>query len=174
MFRVFQMEALDQLFGARAARALSQDGDLRVKIVAGLKVGFRVPLLIHPLVIGAHAVHAFSVEQQLTAGKAGKDGDPGLLHLGRQPLDELVDGDHVIAVVPQGRRHDGELVLALLGQKVDRLLIDFRVDGGLCLKAGQQFAHGAGVEQRSGKAVLSRFPGLLQNVNVLFGKGRGG
>ncbi len=149
MFRVFQVEALDQLLGARPPRALGQDGDLRMKIVPRLKVGLWISLLIHPFVIGAHARDPVLVEQQLAAGKTGKDGDPSLFHLGRQPLNELVNGDNVVAMVAQGWGHDGELVLALLRQEVNRLFGDLSINRGFGLKTGQQLAHGAGVQQRS-------------------------
>ena len=49
MFRIFQLEALDQLLGAGAARSFSQDGDLRVKIIARLKISLGFPCLSTPL-----------------------------------------------------------------------------------------------------------------------------
>ena len=40
-----EIEALDELLGQRAARALGQDHDLGIQVVAGLEVGFRLVLL---------------------------------------------------------------------------------------------------------------------------------
>ena len=70
------------------------------------------------------------------------------------------------------RGHDGELVMALLGQVVNGFLDHFRIDGSFGLKPGQQLAHGTRVQQRTRKAMLARLARLFQNVNILLGKGR--
>ena len=64
--------------------------------------------------------------------------------------------------------------MALLGEKVDRFLRDLRINRGLRLETRQQLPHGAGVEQRSGKAMLASLTSLFQNVDVFLGKGRCG
>src|SRR5205823_3155970 len=47
-------------------------------------------------------------------------------------------------------------------------LADRGIERSLFLKTWQQLSHGAGIEQRAGKAVLADFTGLFQNVNILF------
>ena len=106
MFRVFQVEVLQQLLGARAPRALGQYGDFGVKIVPGLKVGLGVSLLVDPFVIGTDPGHPISIKKQLAPGETGKNRNPSLFHLGRQPFDKLVDGDDIVAMIAQRRRHD--------------------------------------------------------------------
>ena len=149
--RVFEIEALDELFGAVAPCALREDGDFGAEVVAGLEVGLGLTLLVDSLVVGANSgdvvfLPVSLVEEQFGGGESGEEGDSGLLDLGGEPLHEFVDGDDVVAVVAQRRRHDGEFVLARPGEEIDGLLGDLGVDGGLGLEAGEELAHGAGVQ----------------------------
>ena len=50
-----ELEAVDELLGQRAARAFGKDDDLGLQVVAGLEVGFLLAILVHALVVGAHA-----------------------------------------------------------------------------------------------------------------------
>ena len=50
-----ELEAPDELLGERAARALGQDQYLRLQVVAGLEIRLGLVLLVHALVVGAHA-----------------------------------------------------------------------------------------------------------------------
>ncbi len=63
MLRALEMEAFDQLFGARSACAFGHDGDLRMKIVPRLEVSLGIPLFIYSLVVGAYPGNPFLVEQ---------------------------------------------------------------------------------------------------------------
>ncbi len=109
-------------------------------------------------------------EKQLGAGEPGEDGNPRLFHFAAQPLHELVDRDDVVSVIAHGRRRDGELEFARPGQVVDRFFDDLGVERRFLLEAGQQLAHGARIEQRSGEAMRSHLARLLQDVNILFGE----
>ena len=100
---IFEAEVLNERFGAIAARALGENRDLRMKIVAGLEVRLGLTLLVDAFVVGTDADHVLAesvvVEQQFRAGKSGEDGDSGFLDLRRQPLHKLVDRDDVVAVI---------------------------------------------------------------------------
>jgi hypothetical protein len=52
--------------------------------------------------------------------------------------------------------------------KVDRFFRNLGVERSFLLETWKQFAHGAGIEQRAGEAVLSDLAGLLEHVDVLF------
>src|SRR5580700_124273 len=99
MLRVFQLKPLDQLLGARPARAFGQNGDLGMKIVPRLEVRLRLPFLIDSLIVGADTTYPVAIEQQLAPGKPGKQRDPRRLDLSRHPLNELVNGDDIVAMV---------------------------------------------------------------------------
>ena len=58
MVGVFEIEALNEWLCAIASRALGENGDLRVKIVARLEVGLRLALLVDALIVGANADHS--------------------------------------------------------------------------------------------------------------------
>ena len=77
-------------------------------------------------------------------------------------------------MVPKWRRCDGEFQLAVLSQKVDGFFTDFRVDGSFFFEAREQFAHGARIEQSTGKAMLADLAGLLEHISVFFAKLRTG
>ena len=102
------MKAADQLLGERAARTFGQDQDFRFEIVAGFEIRLWLVLLVDTLVIGADAGNLAFFEQQLTAGKAGENGDAGLLNLRAEPLDEAIERDDIVAVIAQRRRGDRE------------------------------------------------------------------
>ena len=71
-------------------------------------------------------------------------------------------------MIPQRGWGDRELELAFFGEEVDALLVDLGVNGGFFLKTGEQLAHGAWVEKRTGEAMLAYFTRLLEYVDVLF------
>ena len=60
----------------------------------------------------------------------------------------------------------GNLNLPILGQKVDGFFRDFGVERSFLFESRQQFAHGARIEQRAGKAVLPDLARLLQHVDI--------
>src|SRR5215469_8284020 len=117
-----EVELFDELFGQRSPRTLGENDDLRLKIVARLEVRFGLVLLVETFVIGADAGDAVSFEQQLGSCKTREHRDPRLLDFSAQPLHKSVERNDVIAVVAQRRRSDGQLELALLGEKVNGFL----------------------------------------------------
>ena len=50
-----QVELLDELLGERSAGAFGEHDDLRLHVVAGLEIRFRLVLFVDTLVVGAHA-----------------------------------------------------------------------------------------------------------------------
>ena len=68
----------------------------------------------------------------------------------------------------------GNLNFAFLGEEVNRLFRDLGVERRFLLESGKQFAHGAGIEQRAGKAVLADLARLLEHVDVFFAELRVG
>ena len=161
-----QLKAANQLFGQRAARAFGQDHDLGFQIVARLKIGFLLAVLVDTLVVGAHAGHTSGFEQQLRAGESGEHRDPRLFDFAAQPLYELVNRDDIVAVVAHGRRRDGKLELAGAGQVVDRFLDHLGVERRFLFEVGQQLAHGTGIEERARKTMRAHLAGFLQQVNI--------
>jgi antitoxin component HigA of HigAB toxin-antitoxin module len=63
MLRVFQLKALDQLLGTRPSRTLRQNRNLGVEIVPRLEVRFRLPFLIHSLIVRPYPNHPIAIEQ---------------------------------------------------------------------------------------------------------------
>ena len=129
---------------------------------------------VHAFVVGADAGDAVAVVKKFGAGESGEDGDAGFFDLAAQPLHEAIQRDDVVAMVAQRRRSDGQLELALLGEKVDGFFRDFGVERGFFLESGKQFAHGSRVEQRAGEAVLADLAGFFENVDVFFAELRVG
>ena len=112
--------------------------------------------------------------RQLRSGESGEDGDAGLFHLAAQPLHETIERDDVVAVIAQRRRRDGQLELALLGEKVDGFFGDLGVERSFLFESGKQFAHGARIEQRAGEAVLADLAGFFEDVDIFFAELRVG
>ena len=99
---------------------------------------------------------------------------PAASTLLRQPLHKTIDRDHVVAVVAQRRRRDGQLELARARQVVDRFLHHRSFQRRLVLEIRQQLEHGAGIEQRAGEAMRTHLARLLQHVDVVLGERRVG
>ena len=74
-----QVVSGDQLFRQRAARPFRQHRDLRLHVIAGLKVRFFLAMLVHAFVIGANAYDVIAFNKKLCSGKSGKNRDAGLL-----------------------------------------------------------------------------------------------
>ena len=68
----------------------------------------------------------------------------------------------------------GNLNLPFSSEKVNRLFRDFGIERSFLLETGKQFAHGAGIEQCAGEAVLADLAGLLEDVNIFFAELRVG
>ena len=71
-------------------------------------------------------------------------------------------------MIAQRRRSDGKFKLAGLSEEVNRLFRDCCLDRRFLLESREQFAHGAGIEQRAGKAVLADLAGLFEHVDIFF------
>ena len=71
-------------------------------------------------------------------------------------------------MIAQWRRRDGELELATLREEIHGFFVALRVDGSFLFEAGQEFAHGARIEERTGEAMLADFASLLEDIDVLF------
>ncbi len=71
-------------------------------------------------------------------------------------------------MIAQRRRRDGKLELASFSEKVNRLFGDFGIEWRFFFESGKKFAHGAGIKQGAGEAVLADLAGLLQDVNIFF------
>ena len=77
-------------------------------------------------------------------------------------------------MIAQRRRRDGKLEFALLGEEVNRFFRDCSIDRRFLLESRKQFAHGAGIEQRAGEAMLADLARLLEDVNIFFAELRVG
>src|SRR5258708_432390 len=77
-------------------------------------------------------------------------------------------------MVAQGRRCDGELEFAFLREEVDGFFCYLGVEWSFFLEAGEQFAHGARIEQCARKAVLADLAGFFEDVDVFFAELRVG
>ncbi len=141
-----EVELRDQLLGQRSARAFGENGDFSVEIVTRLEVGLRMAFLVHTFVIGLNAGNAVAVEKQFRACESGEDRNAGLFDLAAQPLHEAIQGDDVIAVIAQRGRRDGQLELALFGEKVNGLFRHLGIERGFFFESGKEFAHGSRIE----------------------------
>ena len=73
MRSLIKIKLRDELLGQRAARALGENHDLGLQVVARLEIRFRLVLFVHALVVGADASDAIAVEQQFRPGESGED-----------------------------------------------------------------------------------------------------
>ena len=162
----------DELLGQRAARAFRQHRDLGLNVIAGLEVGFLLVVLVHAFIVGANADDVVAVGEKLRACKSGKDGDSGLLDFFSQPLHKAVDGDHIVAMVLQWRRRQGQAVLAFFCKEVNVFVRDFSIERRFVAPAGKKLVHGAGIKQRAGKRMLAEFTGLFQHVDIFLAQRR--
>ena len=138
-----EVERLGELLDQRAARPFAEDHHLGADVDARLVVRLLLAGAGDALVAGAHADHAAVLDQGLGGGELEEDVDPGGLDLRGHPLEELAEGDDVVAVVLQ-RRRDGHGDGALLGQDPEHLLVrsispsngaDFQSSGKSSLRA---------------------------------------
>ena len=150
-------EVLDEVLGQASSRALTEDRHAGVQVGAGFVVGLLLAFGVDALVAGTHSDDHVVLVEDLHAGEAPEQIDPVLLHQVGHPLIEPRHGDHVVAVVVEGRRSDGSLDAPRLGQEVDGLLLDLALQGGLLLEeVGDQLLerawvhHGAGDPVRAG------------------------
>ena len=140
--------------GEAAPGALGQNRHLRADVNAGLEVALPVPVLVDALVAGADPHHPVPLVEEGRPGEAAHAVDPPLLRLGRQPLHQMTQADHVVAVIPQGGRGDGQAELRVLEQVLDTVLDHFRGEGRTeALEVREQFTQGRRVEDRAGYRV---------------------
>ena len=123
-----QIEDAGELLGQRAARTFGEDGDLRAHVDARLEVRLRLAVLVDALVAGAHADDASVLDEHARGRELGEEIDAHLADDRRQPADHLAEGDDVVAVVLQGRRHDRRRELPLLGEIPERVGRHRRLD----------------------------------------------
>ena len=71
-------------------------------------------------------------------------------------------------MIAQRRRSNWQLELRFLGEKVNGFLGDFRIKRSFLFEARQKLEHRPRIKQRAGKAVLSNFACLLEDVNIFF------
>ena len=120
-----EVELLDRRAGDVPPAALGEHRRLRLDVGAGLEVAELLALLAAALVAGAHADDAAVLDDQLRGGGLGEDVGAGLLRHALLVARQRGDRDHLVAVVVQRRRRrDADLGFAV-GQRVDRLLLDF-------------------------------------------------
>ena len=149
-------------------RAFGKHDDLRLDVVARLEIRFLLVLFVDALVVGADADDAIAVEKQFRSGETGEDRDPRCFDFARHPLHEAVDRDDVVAVVAHRRRRDGKLVVLIARQEVNRFLVNYGVERGFVFESRQKFLHGARIEERAGKAVLSGLARFFEHVDIFF------
>ncbi len=127
-------------------------------------------LFVDAFVVGAHAGDSIAVwvtlKEQFRSGEAGENRDPRGFDFGRQPLHKSVDRDDVVAMIPQRGRRDGKLVMARARQEVNSIFVDHRVERSFVFESGQKFFHGARIEERARKAVLSSFARFFEHVDI--------
>src|SRR5215469_2636162 len=108
---VVEQETADQLLRERASAAFREDDDFGLQVVAGLEIRLLLAVLVDAFVIGANAEDAAFFKQQFGSGKPSEHGYAGRFHLAAQPLNEMIDRDHIVAVIAQRRRRDWQLEL---------------------------------------------------------------
>ena len=75
-------------------------------------------------------------------------------------------------MIAQRRRSDGQLELALLGEKVNGFFRDLGVERSFFFESGKKFAHGSRVEQRAGETVLADLASFFEDVDIFFAERR--
>src|SRR5258708_20629890 len=109
--------------------------------MAGLKVRFLLPLLVDAFIVRTDADNLVAFSQQLASGKAGKDGNAGLLNFFSQPLYKAVDRDYIVAVVLQWRRRKRQAVLAFFREEVNVFMRHLSTQRRFITPARDQFIH---------------------------------
>src|SRR5436190_21415770 len=113
-----ELQAAVQLLRQVATHAVAEDADLREDVDARLEGRLRLSMLVDAAIAGAHAEDSCALHQDVLPREAGEEIDVRRLDLARQPADELVERDDVVAVVAKRRRDDRERKLGRLGKEV--------------------------------------------------------
>ena len=159
----------------RPPRPFRQHRHLCAEVRAGLKVRLGLAILVEPLVFRPDARDAAALEKNLHSRKARKNVHARALHALRKPLRKLVQRDHVVAVIPQKRRIEGELPSARACEIEHPVARDGRIERrALGFEIGNEFPESARIEHRPRQAVRPDFGGFLEDVDAIGLKGRGG
>ena len=103
-----KLKTPQQLLRQVAAHAVAEDRDLGVDVDARLEPGLLLAVLPMPRSPVRTPMTRRPVDQDVLAGKAGKEIDALPFGLLGQPANELVQRDDAVAVVPERRRDDAE------------------------------------------------------------------
>ena len=117
-----EIEFLDELFGQRSARALGENDDLCLQVIAGLEIRLLVSFFVDALIVGADSGHTVAIEEQFGAGESSENRNAGLFDFAAKPLHKPVQRDDVVAMVAQEGRRDGELEFRFFGEESRPLL----------------------------------------------------
>lgn len=150
-------------------RAFSHDRGLGDHVDAGLEVSERFALAVLTLVSGANTDDSAFLDEQLHRVRLGQQVDAHLLGLFGEETRQLSHRGDVVAVVVEVRRRRYQFDLALLGQQVRRVLVDFAVNRPFRrIEIREQFLHRAWAHVRAGQRVGSADLALFDHCDRYF------
>ena len=158
------VEVIERGVGQVPDHAFGEDGALGDQVHAGLEVAELLALTAAAAVTGADSLDDLILDQQLVGRGLGQDVGAHLLGLFGEEAGKLGDGSDVVAVVLEVRRHRLERKRKLLGQQVNRVLLDLAVDRPLIPRhVGEELLHRGGAHVGAGHAVGTTDLALLDH-----------
>ena len=132
--------------------------------IPGSKFAFRFRISIDAFVAGPHTDDTVILEQQLGAGKSGKDIDAALFHLLAEPARKFVQRNDVVAVVLKGSGNDRQAEFAALGQEENMIFLDRLLDRRAAfLPVRHQLVDAARIHDGAGNDVGADLLAFLEN-----------
>ncbi len=168
-----------EFFCQRSARTLRQHRHLRAQFVARSEVGFRLAVLVEAFVFGDDAADAIAFvgrfaaairKDELRAAEFLEDVDASGLDQPAEPLDELIEGDDVIALVLEGRRRNRKAEGRIFREQQCRIIRNGRIQRRALLKTRHQLRQRPRIHDRTGKLVRPDLAPFFENVDVFSGE----
>ena len=142
----------------------AEDGDLRANVDARLIARLVLAVLADAAIARADADDAIALHQDVGAGESGEEIDAFALDETRQPLDELVERDDVVAVIGERGRRERKLDLAAARQEIHAVLVHGRRERrALRLEVRNELPQRRGIEHRARQHVRPGLACLLEN-----------
>src|SRR6185437_5767176 len=151
-----------------------QHGYFRAQFITRREVGFRLPVLVEAFIAGqesrdARLAIALFIEKVLPR-ELREEVYALRFDQSSQPLYEPAERHHIITVILQWRRGDRQLPGILGSKVVGSIVRDAGIERRTLLEIREQFAQGAGIENRAGELVRADFARFLEHVNIIRGK----
>src|SRR6185437_7420997 len=158
---------LYEMFGERTACPFGEHSNLRAKLVTWSEVVLGAIVLVASFILGDDSGDSIAFVDKLRAGKLREDVYARRFDQPAQPLHQLAERDHIIAVIAQWRRRDGQLPRSATCQEINSVIRDDSIKRRRRREVRNEFGEAARIENGAGKLVCTEFASLLEDINVL-------